>query len=71
MIARPLYDMMKKDQKQEWTDRQEKAFQKLKEKFIKELVLAAPDLDRKIRVEVNILNYTIREILSMEYENGK
>jgi len=43
----------------------------LKEKFIKELVLATPDLDKKIRVEVNILNYTIREILSMEYENGK
>ena len=71
MIAKPLYDMMKKDQKQEWTDRQEKAFQKLKERFIKELVLAAPDLDKKIRVEVNILNYTIREILSMEYKNGK
>jgi len=43
----------------------------LKERFIKELVLAAPDLDKKIRVEVNILNYTIREILSMEYKNGK
>ena len=52
-------------------EKQEKAFKELKEKFTKELVLAAPDLDRKIRVEVNILNYTIREILSMEYENGK
>ena len=47
VIARPLYDIVKKDQKQEQTERQEKAFRKLKERFIKELVLAAQDLDKK------------------------
>ena len=29
-IARPLHDMVKKDQKQDWTEKQEEAFRKLK-----------------------------------------
>ena len=31
VIARPLHNMVKKDQKWEWTEKQEKTFQKLKE----------------------------------------
>jgi len=46
-IARSLHDMVRKDQKWDWTEKQEKAFRELKEKFTKELVLAAPDLDKK------------------------
>ena len=33
--------MVKKDQKWEWTERQEKVFGELKKKFTKKLVLAA------------------------------
>ena len=62
---------MKKNQKWEWTERQEKAFQGLKEKFTTELVLAAPDLNKKITIEVDISDYTVREVLFMKYENGK
>ena len=39
--------MVKKDQKWDWTDRQEEVFRKLKEKFIKELVLVVLDLNLK------------------------
>ena len=46
-IARPLHNMMKKDQKLEWTEQQKEVFRKLKERFMKEPVLAAPDLDKK------------------------
>jgi len=46
-IARPLHDMVKKDKKWEWTERQEKAFKELKKQFTKEPVLAAPDIDKK------------------------
>jgi len=46
-IARPLHDMVRKDQKWDWTEKQEKVFRKLKERFTKEPVLAAPDLDKK------------------------
>ena len=46
-IARPLHDMVRKDQKWDWTEKQEKVFRKLKERFTKEPVLVAPDLDKK------------------------
>ena len=41
----------------------------LKEKFTKELVLAAPDLDKKMRIEVGASDYATGEVLSMECEN--
>ena len=40
-------------------------------RFTKELVLAALDLDKKMRIEVDASDYAIGEVLSMEYENGK
>ena len=46
-IAKQLHNMVKKDQKWEWTERQEEVFRELKKIFIKELVLAALDLDKK------------------------
>ena len=47
MVARPLHDLVKKDKKWDWTERQEKAFKELKEWFTKEPVLAASDIDKK------------------------
>ena len=44
-IARPLHDMVKKDKKWDWMEKQEKVFKELKERFIKEPVLAALDLN--------------------------
>jgi len=46
-------------------------FEKLKERFTKELVLAVPDLDKKMRIEVNALDYVIEGVLFMKYENRK
>jgi len=66
VIARPLHNLVKKDQKWYWTEKQEKVFQELKKKFTKEPVLAAPDLDKKIRVEVNVSNYVMKRVLSIE-----
>ena len=43
----------------------------MKEKFTKELVLAVLDLDKKIRIEVNALDYTTGGVLSMECEDRK
>ena len=41
----------------------------MKEKFTKELVLVVPDLNKKMRMELDALDYAIREVLSMEYED--
>ena len=62
--------MVKKDQKWDWTEKQEKAFKELKEQFTKEPVLAAPDLDKKMRMEVNASDYATREVLLMECDDG-
>ena len=66
MVARPLHDLVKKDKKWEWTEKEEKAFQELKEQFTKEPVLAAPDIDKKMRMEVDVSDYATRGVLSME-----
>ena len=43
----------------------------MKGKFTKEPVLAAPELDKKIRMKVDVSDYVIRGVLFMEYEDGK
>ena len=62
---------MRKDQKWEWTERQEEVFKKLKEKFTKELVLAVPDLDKKMRMEVDASDYAMGGVLSIECEDSR
>ena len=69
-VARPLHDLVKKDKKWDWTERQEKAFKKLKEWFIKEPVLAAPDIDKQMRMEVDTSDYVMGGVLLMECEDG-
>jgi len=68
-IARLLHDMVKKDKKWEWTEKQEKVFGELKKRFTEEPVLAAPDLDKKMQMEIDTSNYATGEVLSMEYED--
>ena len=63
--------MVRNDQKWEWTERQEEALKELKERFTKELVLAVLDLDKKIRMKVNALDYVTEGVLSMECKDGK
>ena len=45
-------------------------FIKLKERFTKELVLAALDIDKKMRMEVDTLDYATGGVLSMECRDG-
>ena len=46
VIARPLYNLVSKNQKQDWIKKQEKTFKELKEIFTKELVLPVLNLDK-------------------------
>ena len=70
MVARPLHNLVKKDKKWEWTEKEEKAFQELKEQFTKKLVLVAPDIDKKMRMEVDASDYVMGGVLSMECKDG-
>ena len=71
LIARLLHDMVKKNWKQEWTEKQEKVFEELIKKFTQEPVLMVLDLDKKMRMEVDMSDYATGEVLSIEGEDGK
>ena len=43
----------------------------MKQKFTKKLVLAALDLDKKMRMKVDTLDYAMRGMLSMECKDRK
>ena len=64
-IARLIHNTVKKDRKWEWTNKQEKAFEELKKRFTEEPVLVAPDLNKKMRMEVDASDYTTKGVLSM------
>ena len=70
-MIRLLHKLTRKDKKWEWSLAQEKAFEALKRKSVMKLILVVPDLDKKIRMKVDILDYTMEEVLLMECEDGK
>ena len=43
----------------------------MKEKFTKELVLVVPDLDKKMRMEVDASDYATEGVLSIKCKDGK
>ena len=45
-------------------------FRELKEWFTKELVLVAPDLDKRMRMEVDMLDYATGGVLLIECKDG-
>jgi len=70
-IAALLHVLVRKEQKWKWKREQEEAFGKLKMVFTMEPVLAIPDIDREMRVEVDVLDYATGGVLSTKCENGK
>ena len=70
-IARPLYEMTRKETKWSWGERQQRSFEELKERFTIEPVLVTPDLNKKMRVEVDVLDFTIEGVLLMKCKNEK
>jgi len=63
--------MTRKEMKWSWKERQQKALEKLKERFMTELVLVIPDLDREMRVEADASDFVTGGILLMKCENER
>ena len=63
--------MTRKEIKWNWREKQQKVFEELKERFTTELVLVTPDLDREIRVEIDMSDFAMGGVLSMKYEDKK
>ena len=70
-IAKPLHEMTRKETKWSWEERQQKAFEKLKERFTTEPVLVTPDLDKEMRVEADVSDFATGGVLSMKCEDEK
>jgi len=63
--------MTRKETKWSWREKQKKVFEELKERFMTKLVLVILDLDREIRVEVDVSDFIMGGVLSMKYEDEK
>jgi len=70
-IAKPLHEMTRKETKWSWGERQQKAFEELKERFTMEPVLVTPDLDREMRVEADASDFAMGGVLSMKCEDER
>ena len=70
-IAKPLHEMTRKEMKWSWRERQQKAFEELKERFMTEPVLITSDLDKEMRVEANISDFVTGGVLLMKCENER
>ena len=70
-IARPLHEMTRKEIKWSWGEKQQKAFEKLKEKFTTEPVLVMPDLNREMRVEADASDFATEGVFLMKCEDER
>jgi len=70
-IARLLHEMMRKEIKWSWGEKQQRTFEELKKRLIIEPVLITPNLDRDIRVETDASDFATKEVLSMKCKDGK
>jgi hypothetical protein len=79
-IAKPLSDLTKghtrkfqnkKDITEEWTEKHEKAFMKLKKKMMKKPVMQYPDFRKRFIVSTDASNYAIGAVLLQEDEKGR
>ena len=70
-IARLLHELNRKEQKWKQKIKQKKSFKALKKMFTTKLILVAPNLDKKMKIEIDISDYIIGGVLLMEYADGR
>ena len=69
-MARPLNNLLKKDQKFKWTQECQLAFDTLKQKFTEEPVLMMPDQSRPYQIEADASKYASEAVLTQTDSNG-
>ena len=63
--------MTRKETKWSWRERQQRAFEELKKRFMIEPVLVTPDLDKEMRVEADASNFVTGGVLLMKCKDKK
>ena len=66
----PLNDLLKKDQKFEWTEECQRAFDDLKKRFTEEPVLMMPDQTWPFQIETDASKYATGAVLTQLDLNG-
>ena len=69
-MAKPLNDLLKKDQKFEWTEECQGAFDDLKKQFTEEPVLVMRDQTRPFQIETDASKYATGAVLTQLDSNG-
>ncbi|HET6992229.1 MAG TPA: reverse transcriptase family protein, partial [Bacteroidia bacterium] len=69
-IAKPLNDLLKKDQKFDWTPTCQRAFDELKKRFTEEPVLMMPDHTKPFQIECDASKYASGAVLTQLDSNG-
>jgi transposase InsO family protein len=69
-VARPLFDLLKKDVKFVWGTEQQDAFGRLKGLFTSEQVLCMPDPRLPLRLETDASLFAVAAVLSNETDSG-
>jgi len=54
-----------------WKEKKQKVFEELKKRFIIKLVLVILDLDKKMRVDTDVSDFAMREVLLMKCEDKR
>ena len=70
-IAKPLHKMTRNEMKWSWGEKQQRAFEELKERFTIEPVLVTPNLDKEMRVEADASDFATGGVLSMKCEDER
>src|SRR5215472_12340184 len=69
-IARPLNDLLRRDQSFEWTPDCQIAFDTIKSKLASDLVLRAPDFEKPFYVETDSSGFILSGILMQKHDNN-
>ena len=70
-IAKPLSDLLKKNQEFIWGEQQQKAFETLKEKLCSDPVLATPDYTKLFYITTDSSDFGLGAVLEQLDENNK
>jgi hypothetical protein len=65
-----MNDLLRKGVEWNWGEKQQKAFDELKECFTSAHIVVMPNSKKKHKIEVDASNYAIRGVLSQEMEDG-
>jgi len=68
-IARPLYDLLKKDSKFTWSKKQEKAFNEIKERLLKKPILRHADFNKTFIIQTDASKIGLGAILMQKHED--